>query len=233
MWEESSGVDANQYNVIRNVRYPGFPPMFIDLYCDRSATTVLTAAAWNMRQQHLFEESLVWIKMRGTHSSKTEEKWKMKRVRCTFTFPGTRRCLGLRIPLTLKGTTALDSLPPCCMFSNLIRLLHTHYFYFLRRLPHNHYSTVFYWQKCRWSLDSRLLKYLLFSTCIVKIWATAIVTQNHSLFSSGGNEVKRVGRQAFMCSSLQTYPDKTDYGYFAIIIIFAKKFNVEEFGRTS
>ena len=28
-------------------------------------------------------------------------------------------------PLTLKGTTALDSLPPCCMFSNLIRLLHT------------------------------------------------------------------------------------------------------------
>ena len=144
-----------QYNFIRNVSDPGFPPMFIDLYCDRSATTVLTAAAWNMRQQHLFEESLVWIKMRGTHSSKTGEKWKMKRVRCTFTFPGTRRCLGLRIPLTLKGTTALDSLPPCCMFSNLIRLLHTHYFYFLRRLPHNHYSTVFYWQKCRWSLDSR------------------------------------------------------------------------------
>ena len=154
MWEESAGVDANQYNFIRNVRLPTHVYWFI-LWQLSYYRFDCSCMKYERRQQHLFEEPLVWIKMRGTHSSKTGEKWKMKRVRCTFTFPGTRRCLGLRIPLTLKGTTALDSLPPCCMFSNLIRLLHTHYFYFLRRLPHNHYSTVFYWQKCRWSLDSR------------------------------------------------------------------------------
>ena len=92
-------------------------------------------------------------------------------------------------PWLFKGTTALDSLPPCCMFSNLIRLLHTHYFYFLRRLPHNHYSTVFYWQKCRWSLDSRPTAFKVLTLQYLyckKLGNRNCNTKPFSLFIGGG-----------------------------------------------
>ena len=54
----------------------------------------------------------------------------------------------------LPTTIALDSLPPCCMFSNLIRL-HTHYFYFFTAAASQSLFNCFLLTKCRWSLDSR------------------------------------------------------------------------------